>query len=72
MWCFAPAEMLKVFASSNKTKTLRSHDVQAQVLGFPLADCSCLAREWSLPKLLLALMDGECAEQERFVTLLWR
>jgi len=66
MWCFAPTEMLKVHAMQQQDKTLRSRDVQEQVLGFPLAALQlALAREWALPKLLLTLMDSECAEQER-------
>ncbi len=66
MWCFAPDEMLKVYAMQQRDKTLRSFDAQEQVLGFPLADLQlALAQEWSLPKLLLTLMDGECAEQEQ-------
>jgi HD-like signal output (HDOD) protein len=66
MWCFSPAEMLKIHAMQQQDKTLRSHDVQEQVLGFPLAALQlALAREWGLPKLLLTLMDDECAEQER-------
>lgn len=66
MWCFAPTEMLKINAMQQQDKTLRSHDVQERVLGFPLAALQlALAREWSLPELLLTLMDGECAEQTR-------
>lgn len=66
MWCFAPVEMLKIYALQQRDKTLRSYDAQEQVLGFPLVALqSALAREWSLPDLLLNLMDPECAEQER-------
>ncbi len=66
MWCFAPTEMLQIYAMQQQDKNLRSRDVQEQVLGFPLADLQlALAREWALPRLLLTLMDDECAEQER-------
>jgi HD-like signal output (HDOD) protein len=66
MWCFAPAEMLKIYAMQQQDKTLRSNDAQEQVLGFPLVALQlALAREWGLPKLLLTLMDDECAEQVR-------
>jgi len=66
MWCFAPTDMLRIHAMQQEDKTLRSSDVQEQVLGFPLVDLQLsLAREWSLPQLLLTLMDHECAEQER-------
>lgn len=66
MWCFAPIDMLKIHNMQQQDKTLRSYDVQEQVLGFPLEELQlALARAWSLPKLLLTLMDGECAEQQR-------
>ena len=66
MWCFAPSEMLKIHNMQQQDKTLRSHDVQEQVLGFPLASLQlALAHEWALPKLLLTLMDDECAAQPR-------
>ena len=66
MWCFAPNEMLQIHAMQQQDKNLRSREVQEQVLGFPLADLQlALAREWALPRLLLTLMDDECAEQER-------
>lgn len=66
MWCFAPSEMLKIHAMQQHDKNLRSQDVQEQVLGFPLFALQlALAREWSLPQLLLTLMDDECAAQPR-------
>ncbi len=66
MWCFAPAEMLKIYSMQQQDKTLRSHDAQEQVLGFSLVALQlALAREWSLPQLLLTLMDDECAAQPR-------
>ena len=66
MWCFAPADMLKIHTMQQQDKTLRSRAAQEQVLGFALVDLQlALAREWSLPKLLLTLMDDECAMQQR-------
>ena len=66
MWCFAPAEMLKIHAMQQQDKNMRSHDAQEHVLGFPLVDLQlALAQEWSLPQLLLTLMDDECAQQAR-------
>jgi len=66
LWCFAPTDMLKIRDMQQQDRTLRSYDAQEQVLGFPLAELQlALAREWSLPKLLLTLMDEECAEQAR-------
>lgn len=66
MWCFAPAEMLKIHTMQQQDKGLRSYDAQEQVLGFPLVELQLiLAREWSLPQLLLTLMDEEWAGHER-------
>jgi HD-like signal output (HDOD) protein len=66
MWCFSPNEMLKIHALQQQNKSLRSHDAQEQVLGFSLDALQLnLAREWSLPHLLLTLMDSECAAQQR-------
>jgi HD-like signal output (HDOD) protein len=66
MWCFAPAKMLKIHTMQQQDRTLRSHVAQEEVLGFALEDLQlALARAWSLPKLLLTLMDDECAQQPR-------
>jgi len=64
MWCFAPQDMLKIRAMQQKDKTLRSRTVQEQVLGFALSDLQqALIKEWSLPQLLLTLMDDGNARQ---------
>jgi HD-like signal output (HDOD) protein len=66
MWCFAPVDMLKIHAMQQQDKTLRSNIAQEQVLGFTLVSLqSALASKWSLPKLLITLIDGECANQQR-------
>ncbi|MGB4922786.1 MAG: HDOD domain-containing protein [Candidatus Nitrotoga sp.] len=66
MWCFAPVDMLKIRAMQQQDKTLRSNVAQEQVLGFTLFHLqSALALKWSLPKLLITLMDAECANQQR-------
>jgi HD-like signal output (HDOD) protein len=66
MWCFAPDDMLKINALQKQDKTLRSRVVQEAVLGFPLAELQhALAQQFGLPKLLLTLMDNECAQQTR-------
>lgn len=66
MWCFAPQEMLKIKSLQKQNKTLRSRAVQEQVLGFSLSDLQQeLIREWSLPQLLLALMDDDNARQSQ-------
>jgi HD-like signal output (HDOD) protein len=64
MWCFAPQDMLKIRAIQKSDKTLRSRAVQEQVLGFALSDLQKeLIKEWSLPQLLLTLMDDDNARQ---------
>ena len=66
LWCFAPEDMLKVRAMQKRNPSLRSHIAQEEVFGFPLSALqSILAREWNLPKLLLALMDNERANEQR-------
>ena len=66
MWCFAPDDMLKIHNMQQQDKAMRSRVAQEEVLGFPLFDLQlALAREWALPKLLLTLMDDECAMQPR-------
>lgn len=66
MWCFAPAEMLKIRALQQQDKSLRSHNAQEQVFGFSLQALQKeLVREWVLPALLLKLMDDENGGQER-------
>ena len=66
MWCFAPEPMLEIYAIQQKDKTLRSRDVQQQVLGFMLFDLQReLAVQWGLPRLLLTLMNDSCASQQR-------
>lgn len=64
MWCFAPQDMLKIRAIQKSNKALRSRAVQEQVLGFALSDLQqALIKEWSLPQLLLTLMDDGNARQ---------
>jgi HD-like signal output (HDOD) protein len=66
MWCFAPDDMLKIHTMQQQDRSLRSRAAQEEVLGFAMVDLQlALARKWSLPKLLLTLMDDECATQTR-------
>ena len=66
MWCFAPADMLKVLALQVKDKSMRSGIAQEQVLGFRLVALQKeLVKEWELPALLLNLMDVKNIEQVR-------
>lgn len=66
MWCFAPAEMLKIKALQDQDKSLRSGIAQEQIFGFTLlALHKELVKEWQLPTLLLHLMDSDFGQQER-------
>ncbi|MDR4516258.1 MAG: HDOD domain-containing protein [Nitrosomonas sp.] len=66
MWCFAPRKMQRIKSMQTKDKAMRSHHAQEQVLGFSLhALQHALAIKWKLPKLLITLMDDDCASQQR-------
>jgi HD-like signal output (HDOD) protein len=66
MWCFAPGQMLEIDDIQQKDKALRSSDVQQQVLGFRLMDLQReLVVQWSLPQLLLTLMNESSSTQSR-------
>jgi HD-like signal output (HDOD) protein len=66
MWCFAPAEMLKVQALQAQDKSMRSGIAQEHVLGFRLVSLQKeLVKEWKLPTLLLNLMDAENSQKPR-------
>jgi HD-like signal output (HDOD) protein len=66
MWCFAPDQMLEIRAMQQHDKSLRSRDVQQQVLGFGLLELQReLAVQWGLPELLLTLMDDAHANNAR-------
>ena len=63
MWCFAPEQMNNIFAMQQKDKTLRSKDVQEQVLGFHMSDLQKeLIQAYSMPPLLSQLMDDNVDE----------
>ncbi|MBU6505694.1 MAG: HDOD domain-containing protein [Betaproteobacteria bacterium] len=66
LWCFAPADMLRIRHDQLQDKTLRSRAAQEQVLGFSLANLQLLlAQQWSLPQLLLNLMEDAQAQNSR-------
>lgn len=66
MWCFNPAEMLEIRKRQEADETLRSADVQKQVLGFTGMEIQRrLTIEWRLPELLLNLMDPALAKTSR-------
>lgn len=64
--CFAPEDILQVRGNQLRDKTLRSRTAQEQVLGFPVPELQrLLAEQWSLPRLLLTLMDDTHAQNSR-------
>lgn len=66
MWCFDPEQMLKIAEIQHTHKDYRSADVQKAVLGFNLHELQMeLIKEFTLPPLLLKLMDDDFAEENR-------
>ncbi len=66
MWCFNPAQMLEIARRQEADPTLRSVDVQQQVLGFAGVDLQRqLTTEWLLPELLRNLTDPALANTTR-------
>ena len=66
MWCFNPEPMLEIRQRQAADKTLRSADVQKEVLGFVGMDLQrALTTEWKLPQLLKTLMDPKQAANPR-------
>lgn len=66
MWCFAPADMLKIKSMQEQDKSMRSGTAQEQVFGFRLKDLQTeLVKEWKLPELLLHLMDSDSGQDIR-------
>lgn len=62
MWCFNPVPMLEIRSLQARDKTLRSRNVQREVLGFAGIDLQRqLTLDWQLPELLLNLMDPKQA-----------
>ena len=70
MWCFAPAEMLRIKAMQEQDKSLRSGEAQQQVFGFALSALQKeLVSKWELPTFLLHLIDNESSQQERVLNV---
>ena len=66
MWCFNPEKMLEIRHRQQADKTLRSSEVQQDVLGFVGMDLQrALQAEWHLPSLLQQLTDPAHSENER-------
>ena len=66
MWCFNPGQMLEIQRRQEADTTLRSAEVQKQVLGFTGMELQRqLTIEWHLPELLMNLMDPALAKTTR-------
>jgi HDOD domain len=66
MWCFNAEAMLEIRRRQDADPTLRSKDLQNEVLGFVGADLQrALIAEWQLPKLLQDLLDSSQAKTTR-------
>ncbi len=66
MWCFSPAEMLKIKQLQKQNKSLRSIAAQEKIFGFSLHQLQLeLAIKWKLPELLITLMDDHNSNLQR-------
>jgi hypothetical protein len=66
MWCFNTEAMLEIRRQQDADKTLRSKDLQNEILGFVGADLQrALIVEWQLPRLLKDLLDSSQARRSR-------
>lgn len=58
LWCFAPDQAIAIAGLQRTDRSLRSAEAQRMVLGFDLLELQLeLARRWSLPAVLLELMN---------------
>jgi HD-like signal output (HDOD) protein len=68
MWCFAPEKMNIIFDMQKNDKSLRTKEVQQQILGFHTSDLQKeLIKVYAMPPLLTQLMndDGETEQDNR-------
>lgn len=68
MWCFAPEKMNIIFDMQKNDKSLRTKEVQQQILGFHTSDLQKeLIKVYAMPPLLTQLMndDGETEQDKR-------
>lgn len=66
MWCFAVDKMNTIYKMQQADKTLRSQEVQEQVLGFKLKDLQKqIVSAFQLPPLLSQLMEDEASGLQR-------
>ncbi|QKE41076.1 MAG: HDOD domain-containing protein [Ferrovum myxofaciens] len=66
LWIFAPLPMLKIREAQQMDSTLRSQDIQEEVLGFTVHALQHeLVIRWGLPRLLVMLMEDALATSSR-------
>jgi HD-like signal output (HDOD) protein len=66
MWCFAPDKMNTIHTMQHADKTLRSVNVQQEILGFKLHDLQKeIVEAFQLPPLLSNLMQNEASGEQR-------
>jgi hypothetical protein len=66
MWCFNTEAMLEIRKRQDADQTLRSRDLQNEIMGFVGADLQrALIAEWHLPQLLQDLLDSSQAKTTR-------
>jgi hypothetical protein len=71
LWCHAPALALTMAQRQKADHTLRSADIQQEVLGVELPDLAhALMKAWQLPELLIKNTDDRHAEHPRVKTVL--
>ena len=70
VWCYAPSLALEIGERLRRDRTLRSVNVQHDVLGFRLIDLQLeLVKAWQLPDLLRALMNEKATRSPRVFTV---
>lgn len=70
LWCHAPKLALEIAGRQKADHTIRSADIQQQVLGIELGDLAQeLMREWQLPALLIRCTDDRHASDPKIRTV---
>lgn len=64
LWCHAPDLMLQIVEAQQADQTLRSNDIQRQVLNIEIPELEqSLMKAWQLPELLVRITDREMEDQ---------
>ncbi|RZI80266.1 MAG: HDOD domain-containing protein [Rubrivivax sp.] len=71
LWCHAPSLALEIAQRQKADHTIRSADIQKEVLGIELSDLAhALMEAWHLPELLIKNTDDRHAEHPRVRTVM--